>query len=65
MNNSNNPAYINVDLEALKIKEQSCEHKYVYLGQRRIKDGKMAYKTNLVDVFYCEKCLDYQYKKLI
>lgn len=38
----------------------SCNHIYKYLGQKRI-DANHG-KTKLTDVFYCEKCLKYEYR---
>jgi hypothetical protein len=38
-----------------------CDHKYIYLDKRRVllQDSTL---TDFKDVFYCEKCLSYEYR---
>lgn len=39
-----------------------CEHKFNFLGKRKIYSENNIIK--ICDVFYCEKCLKYEYKSI-
>ena len=45
-----------------------CEHKYVYGGVKYEIGGELpgtsACRIRYYDWFFCEKCLDYQYKPI-
>ena len=43
-----------------------CSHKFIYIEKRRVVDREaMNGMTKIVDVFYCEKCLEYRYVDVI
>jgi len=55
-----------IPVSAFAQEKKRCDHKYIYLDKRMVgyidkdTDTRM---TKYMDVFYCEKCLDYKYKE--
>ena len=53
-------------VSAFANEHKTCNHKFVYIGKRQIVDkDSISGSFKGVDVFYCEKCLEYRYVDII